>query len=68
MPRRELLTSSERDQLLALPRDDGALLTHENGPQGLVILHIALLQVTATHVLSVIAVVLVILSFLPHSH
>jgi TnpA family transposase len=26
MPRRELLTSSERDQLLALPRDDGALL------------------------------------------
>jgi hypothetical protein len=35
---------------------------------GLVILHIALLQVTATHVLSVIAVVLVILSFLPHSY
>ena len=26
MPRRELLTSSEREQLLALPRDDGALL------------------------------------------
>ena len=36
--------------------------------KGLVILHIALLQVTATHVLSVIAVVLVILSFLPDSH
>ena len=26
MPRLELLTSSERDQLLALPRDEGALL------------------------------------------
>ena len=26
MPRRELLTSSERDQLLSLPHDDGALL------------------------------------------
>ena len=36
--------------------------------KGLVILHIALLQVTATHVLSVIAVVFVILSFLPHSY
>jgi hypothetical protein len=31
-------------------------------------MHIALLQVTATHVLSVIAGVLVILSFLLHSH
>ncbi len=26
MPRRELLTSSEREQLLGLPHDDGALL------------------------------------------
>jgi TnpA family transposase len=26
MPRRELLTSLEREQLFALPRDDGALL------------------------------------------
>ena len=66
------LPSSQHNLIsnILFSNDDGAvnLVTRDNSPQGLVILHIALPQVTATHVLSVIAVVFVILSFLPHSY